>query len=293
MEIKRLKSFRTIVEAGGLTKAAGLMHVTPGALSKAMRQLEHEVGRSLFTREGRALRLTEDGQRLYNVSGSLVEQHARILRDLDTSQSSSIRTLRLVTFEVFSTYFLGPLLRTGLSDRPCQVLELAVGAIERALEDREADIGITYVPVPRRGLAFVPVGEIRFRIYVKRDSFPRANFTDLPFAVPTAKIEEALSDVLGIDCWPYERIPRTVKYRLTSLESALELCRQGLCAVFLPEFLVAIHNRGRARAVQLVERDGPPSLGAVTRQVFVIHREREASDALVAAVVTAMKAILG
>lgn len=64
MEIRRVKSFRTIVEAGGLTKAASLMHVTPGALSKSMRQLEREVGQRLFNREGRALRLTEPGQRL-------------------------------------------------------------------------------------------------------------------------------------------------------------------------------------------------------------------------------------
>ena len=51
MEIRRIKGFRTIVEAGGLTKAASLMHVTPGALSKSMRQLEREVGQRLFNRK--------------------------------------------------------------------------------------------------------------------------------------------------------------------------------------------------------------------------------------------------
>ncbi len=297
MEIRRIKGFRTIVEAGGLTKAAqpqalDLMHVTPSALSKSMRQLEREVGQRLFNREGRALRLTEHGQRLYHVSGTLIEQHARILRELDGSQSGPLRQLRLATYEVFSTHCLGALLETDLSAHPCQVLELGVGALERALEDRQADVGITYVPVPRRGLTFVAIGEIEFRIYVKRGTYSDTPFADVPFAIPTSKIAEGLSDVLGIDCWPYERVPRLVMYRLTSLESAFELCRRGMCAVFAPQFLVGIHNQGRPSARQLIERDGPPSLGAVTRTVYVVHREQEAGDALISQVVAAVKKVI-
>ena len=215
-----------------------------------------------------------------------------MLRELDSSQSGPIRALRLATYEVFSTHCLGAILKAGLADRPCQVLELGIGALERALEDREADVGITYVPVPRRGLIFLPVGEIVFRIYVKRGAFADTPFPELPFAIPTSKIEEALSDVLGIDCWPYERIPRMVKYRLTSLESAFELCRRAMCAVFAPEFLVGIHNRGRLRDSQLVECRGPPTLGAITRRVYVVHREQEAGDALIEQVVAAIKAVI-
>ena len=292
MEIRRIKSFRTIVEAGGLTKAAGLMNVTPGALSKSMRQLEQEVGQRLFNREGRALRLTEYGQRLYHSSGALVEQHARVLRELDGSQSGPLRALRLATYEVFATHCLGALLETDLSNRPCQVLELGVGALERAIEDRQADVGITYVPVPRRGLTFALIGDINFRIYVRRGRFTDTPFPELPFAIPTAKIEEALSDVLGIDCWPYERIPRMVKYRLTSLESAFELCRRGMCAVFAPQFLVGIHNQARSPTRQLIERDGPSSLGVVTRGVYVVHREQETGDALIEQVISATKSVI-
>ena len=47
------------------------------------------------------------------------------------------------------------------------------------------------MPVPRRGLIFLPVGEIVFRIYVKRGAFADTPFPELPFAIPTSKIEEA------------------------------------------------------------------------------------------------------
>ena len=183
MEFRRLRAFRTIVEAGGLTRAAGLLHMTPGALSKAMRQLEQETGQALFAKEGRGLRLTDHGRRLYSETGALMEEHARVLRALDASQQDQARALRLATYEVFSTHCLGPLLAAGLAARPCEVLELGIGALERAIADRQADIGITYAPVPQRGLTFQPIGDIDFRIYVKpgrvrRDALRLAAFRD-------------------------------------------------------------------------------------------------------------------
>lgn len=248
MDITRIRIFRTVVEAGGYTAAAGLLHRTPGALSKSMRHLEREVGKSLLVKKGRKLRLTEHGTLLYNVSAPLLDEHTRILRQLDASTEPAARTLRLATFEVFSTHFLGALMTGALGDYPLRVVDLRIGEIERAIADHEADVGITYLPVPRNGLTFRTVGSFSFGIYVRRGAFQKTPFHALPFAVPVAALDEAVSDALAIDCWPSERMPRQVRYRLTSLESALELCRRGLCAVFLPEFLAPLHNEHRPRA---------------------------------------------
>lgn len=289
MEIRRLRAFRAIVECGGLTKAAALLHVTPGALSKAMRRLERETGKALLVKRGRGLRLTEHGKLLYHASGPLIEAHAQVLRKLDASEGAGLPTLRLATYEVFSTHFLGALLQTGLAERSCQINELPVGELERAISDHESDIGITYVPVPRPGLAFRPIGEISFHAHVRRGAFTDVPFSEIPFAIPSARIDAALADVLGIDCWPYERVPRLVKYRLGSLESALELCRNGLCAVFLPAFLAGLHNAGRQSASQIVRLRPPPELGAVTRRVHVVHRDEEAGEIAIETVVTAAR----
>ncbi|MDP6516917.1 MAG: LysR family transcriptional regulator [Alphaproteobacteria bacterium] len=287
MDIRRVRAFRAIVEAGGLTKAAGLLNLTPGALSKSMRQLEREVGKTLFAKHGRRLRLTEHGTLLYKVSAPLIEEHARVRQRLDASIGGAKRTLRLATFEVFSTHFLGALLASGLAEHPLDVRDMSVGELERAVADREVDAGITYLPMPRRGLTFRPVGEFRFHIYVGRGAFPRAKFDDLPFAVPMAKLEHGITDALAIDCWPYERVPRAVKYRLTSLESALALCRGGHCAVFLPNFLAECHNRRHPRAAQLVGRRGPSALGTVESRVHVVHRDDDAGDEVTEKIVVA------
>ena len=292
MDLRRVRAFRMIVEAGGLTKAAGLLHITPGALSKSMRQLENEVGGRLFAKAGRALRLTDRGQRLYNASAALIEAHTATLRALDEPREAPSRTLRLVTNEVFATHALGALLDGALADHPAHVLELHGSDLERAIVDHEADIGITYLPAPRIGLAYRPLGDMGFGIFVRAGAFADVDFADLPFAIPTTRIDSAISDVLGIDCWPYERAARRVQYRLRSLESALELARRGLSAVFAPKFLIALHNDGRVDAHRLVERRAPAALGRIERHVVLVHREQDAHDPLVAQVSDAIAGML-
>ncbi|WP_374554146.1 LysR substrate-binding domain-containing protein [Aquitalea pelogenes] len=62
--LSALRSFEALSRLGSVTQAASELHVTHSAISQQIRQLEDMLGVVLFVREGRGLRLTEDG-RLY------------------------------------------------------------------------------------------------------------------------------------------------------------------------------------------------------------------------------------
>ena len=62
MNSLEIQYFLTIVKYGSFTEAAQALSVSQPAISKQIRQLEAELGCSLFTRSGRALSLTEAGQ---------------------------------------------------------------------------------------------------------------------------------------------------------------------------------------------------------------------------------------
>ena len=64
MNSDQLKQFKMIAEYGSITKAAERLYVTQPSLSIALSKLEEEVGRPLFIRDGRSLRITEDGKYL-------------------------------------------------------------------------------------------------------------------------------------------------------------------------------------------------------------------------------------
>lgn len=68
--LNALRAFEAAARLGSLSRAAGELHVTHGAISRQVRLLEEELGVALFHRDGRRLRLTEAGRRLAEATGS-------------------------------------------------------------------------------------------------------------------------------------------------------------------------------------------------------------------------------
>ncbi len=73
MDIDQLRTFVAIAESGSFTKAADIVHKTQSAVSMQMRKLEERLGRPIFVRDGRASKLTEDGERLLDYARKIVK----------------------------------------------------------------------------------------------------------------------------------------------------------------------------------------------------------------------------
>jgi len=64
LDLTALRAFATVAEVGGITRAAGLLHLTQSAVSMQIKRLEEALGRALFDRAGRGVTLTADGEQL-------------------------------------------------------------------------------------------------------------------------------------------------------------------------------------------------------------------------------------
>ena len=62
MELRHLRYFAAVAEAGSLTVAAQKLHTSQPSLSRQIRDLEDEVGAQLLTRRARGIELTAAGQ---------------------------------------------------------------------------------------------------------------------------------------------------------------------------------------------------------------------------------------
>ena len=60
----RLRSFVTVADVGGVTRAAGYLNLTQSAVSMQIKRLEESLGRSLFLRAARKLALSPEGEQL-------------------------------------------------------------------------------------------------------------------------------------------------------------------------------------------------------------------------------------
>ena len=64
MEIRTLRYFLAVAREENMSRAAEQLHVTQPTLSKALKSLEEELGKKLFTRPCFSIALTEEGLRI-------------------------------------------------------------------------------------------------------------------------------------------------------------------------------------------------------------------------------------
>jgi DNA-binding transcriptional LysR family regulator len=61
MELSDLNIFRTVVESGGITRAAEKLNRVQSNVTTRIAQLEEDLGVKLFVREGKKMRLSPAG----------------------------------------------------------------------------------------------------------------------------------------------------------------------------------------------------------------------------------------
>jgi len=92
IDIDQLKTLIAIIDTGSFTKAAETVHKTQSAVSMQMKRLEERVGRPIFGKDGRAVRLTEDGKRLLDYARRIVRlSHECIISFSDAVLSGRVR----------------------------------------------------------------------------------------------------------------------------------------------------------------------------------------------------------
>jgi LysR family cyn operon transcriptional activator len=74
MNLRHLQAFATIVDVGGIARAAARLHLSQPALSRQIRALEADLGVPLFDRVGRRVQLTSQGEDLLRRSRRLLAE---------------------------------------------------------------------------------------------------------------------------------------------------------------------------------------------------------------------------
>jgi DNA-binding transcriptional LysR family regulator len=78
MDIRNIKYFLAVADAGSITEAAKVLHLSQPPLSTAMGRLESELGVKLFDRMPRGVALTQAGQYLQTAGRRLIAEEQRL-----------------------------------------------------------------------------------------------------------------------------------------------------------------------------------------------------------------------
>lgn len=84
LDIGQLRAFVTVVDAGGMTAAAGVLNLTQAAVSQQVKRLEETFGEELVTRDRRGMTLTGAGERLFGRARRLLALNDEIWAEMTT-----------------------------------------------------------------------------------------------------------------------------------------------------------------------------------------------------------------
>ena len=94
MNLRQLRTFVAVADAGSFVRALGRLHLSQPAASRQIAGLEAELGVLLFDRSGRGIRLTPQGEDLLRQS-RLVLTDADSLRERARALNKGRRNIRL------------------------------------------------------------------------------------------------------------------------------------------------------------------------------------------------------
>ena len=244
-----LQTFVTIAESGSFTEAAKRVHRTQSAVSMQIKRLEELLGRPVFAREGRVVRLNADGELLLGHARRILDAHREALAAL--LQPELQGTVSLGTVDEYAVTFLPSILARFGESHPLvhvQVIcDMTVNLLRR-LGENEIDFAIITHGYGDDG------GIVLYReplVWVTSASHSAQLMNPIPLALfhPGCRFRQWAIDALAQQARPY-RIAYT-SMSLAGIEAAL---RAGLAVSAVPR-----SNVGASLRI-LDERDGFPPL---------------------------------
>lgn len=168
MDWDKLRVFHAVAVAGSFTKATKTLNISQSAISRQVNILEEELGTALFTRAPRGLILTKAGKDLHDTVIDVfakLEMTQALIRELKIYPRGH---LQVATTLAFGSMWLAPRLQEFLDQYPDVRVTLLLKDEEVDLNMREADIGITALPINSPDLIHCDPVSYRFRIYASR-----------------------------------------------------------------------------------------------------------------------------
>jgi DNA-binding transcriptional LysR family regulator len=147
LNLHLLRLFYTVVQQGSFSAAAQSLFISQPGISKAIRELENQLNLPLIERgaRGRAMRLTESGQVLFEHARSIFALEKAALNEIHARNGLKKGTLIIGASTTIAAYWLGPLLARFLKEFPQINIEVQVAnthVISQALIDCAIDMAL-------------------------------------------------------------------------------------------------------------------------------------------------------
>lgn len=160
IEFRHLRTVKAIHDAGGLQKAADMLHITQSALSHQIKGLEDQAGVELFVRRSKPLKLSAAGMRMLSLAERILPEIEALEAEFEALQEGSAGRMH-IAIECHACFeWLFPVLEQFRRAWPEVDVDirpgLSFGALD-ALRREEVDVVISSDPEDENATNFAPL----------------------------------------------------------------------------------------------------------------------------------------
>ncbi len=263
MELRQLRYFVAVAEAGTISRAAERCGVTQPSISEQLRRLEEELGVDVLDRLGRGVALTEAGRALLPRARRILAQAHELESSVRAEVEEGRGRLAVGAIPTMAPYLVPALVARLREEHPeCEahVREDLTQHLLEAIEDHELDVAIVSTPIDHDLIEVEVLGVEPMFVVAPVGSplcaAPEISLPDLRAqAAVTLHEMHCLGGQIAEFCAAH-RVAGNVVCRMTQIGTLLEFVRLGLGVSIVPR-MVAAHDRDSGRRYLPFKRSGP------------------------------------
>lgn len=261
MNTEELKTFIFLSKVKNFTLAAGKMGIAQSTVTNRVSELEKEVGKRLFTRGSKSVKLTEEGKIFLGYAERIIELQETSIEEMN---AASAYTRKFSIGAINATYecYVRPFIEKCLRDNNETSIRLTLGHsldLIQLLQDNVLDLVFSSVPLKKTGFVCEVFDGDRLVLVTGKgaNEYPEGITQDRLTHIPYLMCNFALSDV---GAFIRSLFPENYVFRLEVDNSSklFPFLEQGLGYSFLPYKLIRAELKsGRLEEVPLRDFSAP------------------------------------
>ena len=258
VEIRHLRYFLAVAEAGSFSRAANRLGISQPSVSQQMRDLEAGLRVSLFQRRGKRILLTPRGLIFQEHARAILRQLENFLQELSSEPGQLRGALHLGVVPILNVPLVPDLLGLFAADHPgisVIVEEISSTEIETALEEGRMDVGLGFVTRHSPNLRYERLCTDEFALIVSA-AHPWSHRRVIPLSelhqqrllqLPDSFVMRRMTDDV---CRNHQVRPRTIA-EINAIETLLRSLAPLQAAALMPKIALRGREGLNLKAIRL------------------------------------------
>lgn len=277
VNLKLVHTFILVAESGSFRRAAQESQRSPSAISMQIRDLEEQVGLSLFNRTPQKAQLTAEGMVLFEqVRQAMADVQAGLERLSDVAAQRA-RVVRIACVPTLAATRLVNILTIFKLRHPYSVVEVKeISTMNAAglLRDQEVELHIGPETPDLADFQFEPVFEDRLVACIPPaldDGTPSMTLRALSnFPIIALDQQTAIRDLMGRLC-DDQGLKLNIQYEVQQAYTAIALAAAGLGVAIVPQIAIPMVLATNFRVVPISDLGTSRLVGILTARGHVLH----------------------